>query len=181
MSFWDNRRDNIGRHVHLPDQILDAKSGSVVHGSAKPIGVYLEANTPDAGHGNILWDKMWDINGQEITDWPEGIGIEFTPGSKRVLQTTEQGIWLLQLMATLTPDETAIVQTMLTLADYTGGCASLPVQPDAVAPFQLQVLLHGTAFLPAGGVIATSAAVATPAAELYDPVNYAVLTIVRVA
>jgi hypothetical protein len=94
--------------------------------------VYLvmRSNTIDtSGAGTLIFDTMYpdtahQQNGDEITDIPEGLGIDFELDTDGVFTTTEAGFWHYKLSVYFTPDATGSGYSGITPVDlidfYTG-------------------------------------------------------------
>jgi hypothetical protein len=93
MSYWDNRRDNIGKHDHFPSQILDpATGGAAIHDPTfqvdigdGPMDVSLLTIYPDSVDyvGMVEFATSYDAGGATlaISAYPAFISSDGDPSS----------------------------------------------------------------------------------------------------
>lgn len=155
-------------------------------GGVPGIVCYLEANDCPVGNGNLVWDTLYDEDGNIIPNLPAGLGLALTVGDTR-LDAIEDGLFLLSMIMQLNLDDTAKVQGNLNMASpatFEDREVIMDVSAAAWNPLITVPLLRFSGVFPmkvsSGDNIQNYVTAFNPTDPNYKPVNFAVLKVVRI-
>jgi hypothetical protein len=148
---WSKRYDGTGHDYDVPERIrVDSVGNCYVAGMSTSVGSGLDyAIVKYDKNGNQIWDRRYD-GGSNLNDEPRGLAIDST-GALMVAGGAQQSTNGPNDMVTVRLIQSNVLSGSVSLQNFTGAAATIPVEVEIYAAGTQNVLDSGNAILDANG------------------------------